>query len=500
MELADFAEMMTATQTCVLIHDAETKSILWANPAACDLLEFPLEEIRHLKANHMSSSAQQYDRAIGRARLQEAVERGARRFEWHYRTKSGRVIPTDALAVRVTLSHGVAVMVQFRNIEHEQQIERELRRTTSYVDALARHTATMALVLDSAGSLLFATDSLLSRLNTSVDDEAGRLLDRFQLRRDGSEVSWPEVVARAAPVTGVQIEVAQPTGDKVWLEGSVERLRDQEDTFLLILHDTTDRVAHENRRSRALEQENYLARYNAMGDMAMAIAHELGQPLAAASNFLSGVRARVDAVALSGEVPGETTQLLSFGITNAGRQVSKAATIVNAVRTFVGHLEHVEQVVDLNQIVEECLWFIRLRAKPHWVEIVVDLHPDPVAVRCERVLTGQVILNLCFNAIEEMMECPRATRRVAIRTRRDSVTTSTAPGGVGVFLVDDQGRGLAVSPFEQSFTSKEGGNGIGLALSHRIITRQHGTIWAEAGAGGGTRFGFTLPLAGQIEA
>jgi hypothetical protein len=101
--------MMNASRMCVLV-----------NPAACELLEFTLNEIRPLKANHMSSSAQQYDRIIGRNWLQDAVEKGASRIAWHYRSKSGRVIPTDALAMRVELAQGPAVMVQFRDIEREQ--------------------------------------------------------------------------------------------------------------------------------------------------------------------------------------------------------------------------------------------------------------------------------------------------------------------------------------------------------------------------------------------
>src|SRR4051794_1856604 len=128
----DFVAMMHASRMCVLVHDAGTKRILWANPAASELLGWSVSELRPLKANDMSSSAQQYDRVIGRALLQEAVEKGTCRYEWHYRSRSGRVIPTDVHAVRVELAQGPAVMVQFRDIEREQEIEQRLRLTTSY--------------------------------------------------------------------------------------------------------------------------------------------------------------------------------------------------------------------------------------------------------------------------------------------------------------------------------------------------------------------------------
>ncbi|MCB8813882.1 hypothetical protein LJD41_26355, partial [Escherichia coli] len=135
--------------------------------------------------------------------------------------------------------------------------------------------------------------------------------------------------------------------------------------------------------------------------MAMAIAHELGQPLAAAGNFIAGVRARATATGPDLRPSDSTTvdRKLVFGLDSAARQIDRAAEIVNALRSFVGHLEHVEQTVDLNDVVNECLHFIRLRAAAAGVALDLQLAKAPILVRCERVLTGQVVLNLSFNAI-----------------------------------------------------------------------------------------------------
>ncbi|MFJ9389031.1 ATP-binding protein [Nocardioides sp. NPDC101246] len=487
----DFVAMMDASSMCVLIHDAGTKNILWANRAACDMLEFTVAEIRPLKANHMSSSAQQYDRVLGRAWLQDAVELGSSRIEWHYRSRSGRIIPTDAIAVRVELAQGPAVMVQFRDIAREQEVERELKLTTSYVDALARHTSTVAFMLDEVGAVRFATDTALGYIGLTGDDDppAGHPLTTYgRLRRGGLPVSWEDTAAGAAPVGPVQLELLGDGASTIWLEGSIERLRVQEvDAYLMILHDVSERVRGEARRELELRHENYLARYNAMGDMAMAIAHELGQPLAAAGNFIAGIRGRASSLAQAGELPQRFADQVAYGLDSAARQIDRATGIVSALRSFVGHLEQVEQVVDLNEVVRECLYFIRLRAAASDVDLQVELGDAPVLVRCEQVLTGQVVMNLCFNAIDEMTACDRDVRRIEVTVR----TTD----GMGVVTVDDHGRGFVRDPFAESFTSKEAGSGIGLALSHRIITRQHGSIWAEHRDAGGSRFGFALPLA-----
>ncbi|WP_116100898.1 ATP-binding protein [Amycolatopsis thermalba] len=480
----DFVAMLNASRMCVLVHDAATKNILWANPAACEMLEWSVAELRPLKAHHMSSTARQYDRVIGRAWLQEAVEKGTNSIEWHYRSRTGRVIPTEAIAIRVELAQGTAVMVQFRDIEREQEVEQELRRTASYMDALAHRTSTIALMLDRAGVLRFATDTALEVIGADSGQPLGPLERYGTLRLAGRPVSWPEVLDRADPVTTVQLAVTAAE-EPVWLEGSLERLQETGgDALLMILHDVSGRVRADLRRERELQQENYLARYHAMGDMAMAIAHELGQPLAAAGNFLGGAARHAASLAAAGEAAAKH---VTFGIDSAVRQIDRASAIVAALRAFVGHLEHVRQVADLGDIVAECLYFVRLRADAAGVAVVVREHPGPVPVRCDRVLTGQVVLNFCFNAIDEVAACDPE--------RREIVLTTHAEGGEGVLTVEDRGRGLPRDPFAESFTSKEHGSGIGLALSHRIITRQHGRIWAEPRDGGGSRFGFALPLA-----
>jgi two-component system sensor kinase FixL len=396
---SDFVAMMNATRMCVLVHDAATLRILWANPAACAVLGWSVRELRPLTATEMSSSASQYNRVLGRAWLHEAVEKGTNRIEWHYRTRAGRIVPTDAIATRMELAQGPALLVQFRDIEREQEIEYRLRLTTSYVDALSRHTSTIALMLDPAGIVRFATDRARELLADELDEPPAQLSAYGRLRSDDASHTWEELVERARPVAPVQLEVTAPDGGRVFLEGSLERLREHDgDALLLILHDVTGRVQEEERRERELQRENYLARYTAMGDMAMAIAHELGQPLSAAANFLDGTRRH--ARELAGEA-GETAAAgVRVGIDAAVTQIDRAATIVGAVRAFVGHLEHLEQVNDLNAVLEECLYFVRLRAAEHAVEVAVHHCAAPVPARCERVLTGQVLLNLAFNAID----------------------------------------------------------------------------------------------------
>lgn len=483
----DYERLVQGLRYCVLVHDAATKDILWANNAASELLEFTVDELKPLKAPDMSAQEQRYRRSIGRAWLQDAATNGIAITEWAYRAKSGRVVLTEAIAVRVELTERTVVMVQFRDIERETHLRGDLQRTEARLAAFLRNMAEGILVLDDTHTITYASEAAATHLTSTVDDLLGARFTDFCLpgvSRRGVE-SALERTGIDGEAESLRYEVELAGGEHRWHAGSVQHIEIEDDLegSLLLFHDVTAHVHTEQEHLRDAEYLNYLARFNAMGDMAMAIAHELGQPLAAATNFIAATQHRLSQ-------PNTDRDDLSLGLVNARKQLDRANQIVRALRDYVTQLEHPEQRVDLNEIVADCAYFIDLRAKESGVSVVYDYAENPVVIVCEKVLTGQVVLNLCFNAIDEMANWPDSEHPVWISTR--------LADGAGAFRVADTGKGLAHMPdarvFDGAFTDKATGHGIGLALSHRIITRQGGTITASENSPRGAVFEFALPL------
>jgi PAS domain S-box-containing protein len=490
---SDYERLVESLRYCVLVHDAATKDILWANRAASELLEFTVEELKPLKAPDMSSPAKRYRRSVGRRWLQEAVDNGAAVIEWAYRAKSGREVLTEAIAIRVELNARTVVMVQFRDIEQETSMRRDLTRTEADLTrtearlaAFLRNMAEGILVLDDDSRITYASEAASELLKVPVASLVGERFTEF-CRAGQSR----ESVRRALELTtadggsqSLRYEVELTPGERRWHAGSCQHIGIENDLsgHLLLFHDVTEHVRTEQEHERDSQYLNYLARYNAMGDMAMAIAHELAQPLAAATNFIAGTQSRLD----DGRSGHDE---VSWGLGEARKQIDRANQIVRSLREYVTQLEESQQIVELNDIVDECAYFIDIRARQKGVHVEYLRAHDTVAVVCERVLTGQVILNLCFNAIDEMAEWPAADRIVTVRT--DITETE------GVVSVEDHGKGLSHIPdgriFDGAFTSKSTGHGIGLALSHRIISRQGGTLTARENDPHGAVFTFTLP-------
>lgn len=392
----------------------------------------------------------------------------------------------EATVVDVVVDGQARWLVQVDNRGPLDAEPDEVSLTATYVETLSRHTAAGLLVLAHDGTILHATDRALEqfgiRRNAFIDH---RIEEFVSVRSDDDASGWSAAVAAMDPIATVQFEIPVRIGlqrGPSFLGGTLERVAGRPDEELLLtVYDISDRIRREQQRTRDVEQQNYQARYNVMGDLAMAVAHELGQPLTAARNFIAAALASVSNGHVADDIAaGSVTR----GLQGAQKQVDRASAVIASMRRFVGHLEHSQEQIDLNVIVNECLYFVRLRAEASAVTVNTDISPTEVSVWCERVLTGQVVLNLCFNAIDEMAESERDVRTITVSTR--------SADEAGIFTVEDRGRGITRDPFTESFTSKPDGNGIGLALSYRIITRQSGQIWARR-LSVGSQFGFRLP-------
>jgi FixJ family two-component response regulator len=109
---------------------------------------------------------------------------------------------------------------------------------------------------------------------------------------------------------------------------------------------------------------------------------------------------------------------------------------------------------------------------------------DPVHIE-------QVLLNLLRNGIEAMEGTENVVRRITVCTSQSSEEQLQVS-------VRDTGPGLSANDYSRAFepfyTTKSDGMGMGLAISRSIIEAHVGRLWAEAGAGGGAAFCFTLPI------
>ena len=131
----------------------------------------------------------------------------------------------------------------------------------------------------------------------------------------------------------------------------------------------------------------------------------------------------------------------------------------------------------------------------HSCELKMSLDERLPAVEGDPVQMQQVLVNLIMNAFDAMRDVPVARRRVEITTEQNgngTVRTSVRDFGIGI------SRETSERMFEQFFTTKTEGLGMGLAIVRSIVESHGGKIEAEHAEGGGARFSFMLPTSREI--
>ena len=106
----------------------------------------------------------------------------------------------------------------------------------------------------------------------------------------------------------------------------------------------------------------------------------------------------------------------------------------------------------------------------------------------------QVILNLVLNAIDAVREAGDDQRLIVVRS------SVLEQGGVEM-TVEDRGGGVSAENahriFDNLFTTKIGGTGLGLPISRSIVEAHGGRLWVEDAVPHGAAFKVHLPQAAE---
>jgi light-regulated signal transduction histidine kinase (bacteriophytochrome) len=121
-------------------------------------------------------------------------------------------------------------------------------------------------------------------------------------------------------------------------------------------------------------------------------------------------------------------------------------------------------------------------------EVELEVGELPACMADGALLT-QVITNLLDNALKYTRPRLRAKIEVGVETKDGDVAYFVRDNGVGF---DPENAAGLFEVFRRLHDASEyEGNGVGLAIVHRIVTRHGGRVWAE-GTSSGATFWFTL--------
>ena len=162
---------------------------------------------------------------------------------------------------------------------------------------------------------------------------------------------------------------------------------------------------------------------------------------------------------------------------------SRASELVKHLLTYARTGRHNPQPTDINAIIRDALKLIRSTiGKDH--ELELQLAESAATMVADQSQVEQVLLNLCLNAKEAMLEGGTIILQTDVvhldRTQlRRYIPFNAKPGRYVEIVVTDTGKGMdkntLVRIFDPFFTTKAEGHGLGMAAVLGIL-RQHDAV------------------------
>jgi two-component system sensor histidine kinase HydH len=229
----------------------------------------------------------------------------------------------------------------------------------------------------------------------------------------------------------------------------------------------TERAQSELRRNRALA---------AVGQMTAQIAHEIKNPLGSI-RFAAELIKRQPAV---DERSRETVEVID-------RSVNHLTTIVAELSEFARPKELNRSPTDLNELLESLAPMLADRLASKKLELICKYSDDVPAGHYDQTELRKLFLNLIINAID----ASEPGSMIELTTGHDGDNTV-------VVEVRDQGCGMDPETlsrlFEPFYTTKNGGTGLGMAISKKIAELHRGDLQVESTQGLGTKVIVRLPI------
>lgn len=234
----------------------------------------------------------------------------------------------------------------------------------------------------------------------------------------------------------------------------------------------------------------------AVGQLASGVAHEVRNPLAIILQGINYLESKLPTTEINVQ---DTFSVLK-------ENIKRADKIINALLDFSRATILDLQSENINHIIENSLNLIRSHLVNKNIEITTEVKPGIHRVLVDKNRLEQVFINILLNAIQAM---PRGGR-IIIRSYDKQLENvkhdikdkevDKLQLGKNIVVVEIEDTGEGISPenlnkvFNPFFTTKgpSGGSGLGLSVTHNIITMHKGLIKIESQLGKGTKVIITL--------
>ena len=387
-----------------------------------------------------------------------------------------------------------------------EQKDRELKSAKSFTDNIIKSMKNVLLVCDEKGKIKLINQAGLSLLGYEAHELTGQKVDEvFADSAKSKKVIKKSICPHGESEGTLDLESVfiAKSGVKIPMAISCSTLKDDNENVIgtvLVAQDLRNikdlirkaAKAAQAYRIKALELEkayNELQQLQShlvqaeklayLGKLAAGIAHEINNPLTSVLGIASFLLKKMS----EDDPMNEDFQLIV-------EETKRCKRIVEDLLEFSRQREPEKSPADINKIIEESLVIIEKQHFFHNISIIKKFCDQLPEVMIDKSQIKQVFMNMILNAYDAMPDGGALTVETALTDDGKFIDIKFIDTGTGILEAD------IPRLFDPFFTTKgkAKGVGLGLSVSHSIITRHGGDISVASTVGQGSTFTIKLPV------
>jgi two-component system, NtrC family, sensor kinase len=357
--------------------------------------------------------------------------------------------------------------------------ERKYRKLSQVLHTLLNAISDTLILISPEMKVLWTNRGDDLELHETVSDAVGEFC--YKLVHDRSVSSWDYPITRCFNTAEREVAVVTHNGAVLDIRAFPIKEAEKVISVLLLVSDITEKMTMQAEAMQA-------AHMASLGELAAGVAHEINNPITGIINY--------GQILVNECSPGSLEKDIGERIVKEGERIGY---IVKTLLSYARDRREEKKPSRVPAILEESIILTQAQIRKEGIHLVLDVPDDLPEVNANFQQIQQCFINIINNARYALNEKYSGRHKnKLLEVTGETVTIGDRPYVRIVF--HDQGVGM--SPHELSMLTKPffstkpfgKGTGLGLNITHKIITDHGGHLTFESTKGEYTRVTMDLPV------